>query len=416
MEPYNIILLHRLIHTCCGDCTNITEINVFDNLTDIKPENTQTSHFIFPVLGPSTATRLFGSYFIPLVEPPVLYYITERDDAAILNFLTSCVRLWPLIVVFVCLVMTSGFICWVTETWSNEVEFPRAFFIGWFDGFWWAFISMTTVGYGDKCPKSIMARVFAVAWILLGISTFSIIVAILSAKITFANNPPAPDMARNRVGALRHRAYDASVVAKHGGILVDIDAGNSTRSVLKLIRLLREKHIDGFILDRYTFILFSHYAYNIISDNIDKEYKEDIKYLKTKTIQSEKQYYGVIPSLGILVKNEDDYEYFVDFVTDNNAVLNACNGLIINSIIKKYDLKLEDAPNDALLMESTKYFWPTIITSILTTIVISFFGFCYELRRKGKKKKEYDSTKQLISKQNLRSADDNIKVQPKGID
>lgn len=33
------------------------------------------------------------------------------------------------------------------ETYFNEEEFPRSFTKGAYEGFWWAFVSMTTVGY-----------------------------------------------------------------------------------------------------------------------------------------------------------------------------------------------------------------------------------------------------------------------------
>ena len=32
------------------------------------------------------------------------------------------------------------------ELWCNPEQFPRSFFKGSWEGFWWAFVSMTTVG------------------------------------------------------------------------------------------------------------------------------------------------------------------------------------------------------------------------------------------------------------------------------
>ena len=69
------------------------------------------------------------------------------------------------------MVVISGFICWSMETRGNKEEFPRSLMVGWFEGIWWSFISMTTVGYGDKVPKSVAARLFSIVWI----SNFSLI-------------------------------------------------------------------------------------------------------------------------------------------------------------------------------------------------------------------------------------------------
>ena len=77
--------------------------------------------------------------------------------------------LWSLISASLLLALLSGFIAWILDTWTNEEEFPRPFLVGLFEGFWWSFISMTTVGYGDKAPKSRVARLFSVVWILLGL-------------------------------------------------------------------------------------------------------------------------------------------------------------------------------------------------------------------------------------------------------
>ena len=44
---------------------------------------------------------------------------------------------------------------------KNKKEFPSNFVRGWWEGIWWSFISMTTVGYGYKSPKSIPARLFS---------------------------------------------------------------------------------------------------------------------------------------------------------------------------------------------------------------------------------------------------------------
>jgi voltage-gated potassium channel len=45
------------------------------------------------------------------------------------------------------------------------------------DGIWWAFVSVTTVGYGDKYPVTTSGRFLAVALLVLGISLLATITA-----------------------------------------------------------------------------------------------------------------------------------------------------------------------------------------------------------------------------------------------
>lgn len=51
------------------------------------------------------------------------------------------------------------------------------------DGIWWAWVTVTTVGYGDYVPVSIEGRLFASFLILMGIGIFSLLTANFSAFI-----------------------------------------------------------------------------------------------------------------------------------------------------------------------------------------------------------------------------------------
>jgi voltage-gated potassium channel len=49
------------------------------------------------------------------------------------------------------------------------------------DGIWWAWVTVTTVGYGDLVPVSTEGRIFGALLILLGIGLFSMLTAAFSA-------------------------------------------------------------------------------------------------------------------------------------------------------------------------------------------------------------------------------------------
>ena len=52
------------------------------------------------------------------------------------------------------------------------------------DGMYWAAVTMTTVGYGDKTPKSTLGRIVAIAWMFASLVLVSLLSASLVSKLT----------------------------------------------------------------------------------------------------------------------------------------------------------------------------------------------------------------------------------------
>ena len=374
LEPYSSEIVADLLRTCCGGCINVTEVNVLRKTSLIPSPFNITSHFVFPVLGRTHFLKLYGYHFIPLIKTPSVYYITQKNENQMQQLLSSCVNMWPLIIICLLMVAISGFIGWLLETSANKEQFPRSFLAGWFEGFWWSFVSMTTVGYGDKVPKSVSARLFSILWIFVGITTFSLVTAMLSSEITEANTPPTPSMSGSTVGAIRHRLYDAMLIEKHGGILIDIDPVNITEGINQMINNLTNREIDGFVLDRYTLLLFNRHFEK------SPAYKQSVKFLKTKIIKTEVSYPGAQFSYGILVKNQNDYDFLADVVAYNRDVINTCNGLLINNYSREAMVEQEKNP---LFSSAGGMFWKAFITISIIIAIICCFGGVYELRRRS---------------------------------
>ncbi|WP_107668221.1 transporter substrate-binding domain-containing protein [Cyanothece sp. BG0011] len=89
------------------------------------------------------------------------------------QFLQIC--LWVSIILFVV-----GLLCWLFEHNSNDDMYHQSPIKGIWDGFWWAGVTMTTIGYGDKAPQTIGGRILAMLWMLVAMG----LTASLTASIT----------------------------------------------------------------------------------------------------------------------------------------------------------------------------------------------------------------------------------------
>lgn len=86
------------------------------------------------------------------------------------------------------LVLLFGLICffggmtWLAEHKVNALQF-RSGWKGVADGLWWSIVTMTTVGYGDKTPKTNAGKVIAVMWMLTAILFISTLTASLASLL-----------------------------------------------------------------------------------------------------------------------------------------------------------------------------------------------------------------------------------------
>ena len=88
---------------------------------------------------------------------------------------------------FAALVLVLGLIglaMWLLERRRNPEHFGGTRAAGLGSGFWWAAVTMTTVGYGDKVPKTSGGRVLGTVWMFASIITISGFTAAIASALT----------------------------------------------------------------------------------------------------------------------------------------------------------------------------------------------------------------------------------------
>jgi voltage-gated potassium channel len=59
------------------------------------------------------------------------------------------------------------------------------------DAFWWAFVTITTVGYGDHYPITGLGRMMAVILMMIGIGIFAVMTSFLASILIGENDDPS---------------------------------------------------------------------------------------------------------------------------------------------------------------------------------------------------------------------------------
>lgn len=102
-----------------------------------------------------------------------------------LSFLKSfiSIQFWQALGALFLILFVFGSLTWLFERRVNREEFPPGI-KGLWSGLWWSAVTMTTVGYGDKSPRSIGGRVVALIWMFTAIILISGFTAGIASSLT----------------------------------------------------------------------------------------------------------------------------------------------------------------------------------------------------------------------------------------
>ena len=146
----------------------------------------------------------------------------------------------------VLLSLITGIIVWSFERRKNSEMFGDGTVEGIGHGIWWAMVTMATVGYGDKAPRTIGGRITALVWMIFSIVfiasftaniTTSLTITELKGKVRGFN-----DLYNARVGSVpRSEGFD--FLTKQGIAVIPFE------SIQEGLEGIANKGIDAFVLN-----------------------------------------------------------------------------------------------------------------------------------------------------------------------
>lgn len=109
----------------------------------------------------------------------------------------------------------AGFAVWLFERRANDEEFGGSPARGLGSAFWWSAVTMTTVGYGDKAPRTAGGRLVALVWMFTSIVIISGLTAAIASALTVgrlkADIQGPRDLTRFEVGVVARSTSETAV-------------------------------------------------------------------------------------------------------------------------------------------------------------------------------------------------------------
>ena len=142
--------------------------------------------------------------------------------------------------------LVAGFLVWLFERRHNHEMFGHRLIKGLGHGIWWAAVTMTTVGYGDKAPKTVCGRLVAVIWMFTSIILISIFTATAATELTIGK-------LSGKVRGFRDLPYVHVGTLKDSQHLKFLSQAGIRATVYESIedglQAVSEKELDAFVFD-----------------------------------------------------------------------------------------------------------------------------------------------------------------------
>ncbi|MBC2712329.1 MAG: transporter substrate-binding domain-containing protein [Desulfosarcina sp.] len=188
----------------------------------------------------------------PFFDAGLIVAVKGDPDNRLLNLTLKILKVigYSLLIFLIGLTVVAHAIWFLEKSDNDPTSFPTDYKRGILDAYWWAVVTMTTVGYGDKCPKKIIGRVIASIWMIIGIIWFAAFTATLTSSLTINRIVPGEikgltDLSNKRVSVIKGTTSEKFMHYHDVTIML-------TETFDDLIRSLKTGNVDAVVYDAPT--------------------------------------------------------------------------------------------------------------------------------------------------------------------
>lgn len=147
-----------------------------------------------------------------------------------------------------------GTLIWLAERKTSPDQFPYEPSPGIANGIWLAIVTMTTVGYGDRTPRTFVGRVIAGIWMVVSLVTATSLVAGIASTLTLTglqtNLVATAEQLRGKKIAVVPGSTGVAFARRYGAEIVNVP------SIAAGAELVRRHSVEGMVFDRPELLYF----------------------------------------------------------------------------------------------------------------------------------------------------------------
>ncbi|XP_065060766.1 uncharacterized protein LOC135688018 [Rhopilema esculentum] len=253
-------LLHNITSSICGSCNGTkSKIDYFNDgkngwadkrsFLQVTRAIDDFVHISFAVPGSLELPAFLGKPYISLVEHPGMVLFTAKPTRAeqIADMMNALFKLWPILAINLLFILLAGIIFWALTFDETPKYHCCSFFSGSLRGVYWAYVTIFTHGYGDITPNTIVSRLFAVIWILIGLVSAAILIGGLTTALTTASVLPDVTLYGTKLATLD--GSKERLVGIYRNAIVNL--GTKYETVDAVYRALNERKVEAALVDAY---------------------------------------------------------------------------------------------------------------------------------------------------------------------
>ncbi|WPP49306.1 transporter substrate-binding domain-containing protein [Catalinimonas niigatensis] len=223
-------------------------------------------------ISPEKDKSLDFSYFYHTAKLGVAMPQSNKLSSIIKAFFSK--RFWQIALMLSALLLIVGAIIYFIERTSNEDNFggERSIIRGIGAGFWWAGVTMTTIGYGDKAPVTFFGRAVALLWMLIAMAVTAVLTASLVSAMggSYSKTLTIPEDLRDMKVAAVEDSPAVVYLQKEG---VDFQSYKSLKEALKAVKKEElEVAVSSVPILKYTINNNDNLSMQIQAQQLDPQY------------------------------------------------------------------------------------------------------------------------------------------------